>query len=42
MSKVASEEDKEWLANTLFYLRIPPSGAGFEGDILLLSSAIDG
>jgi hypothetical protein len=42
MSAAASEEDKRWLAGVLFYLRIQPSGASLEDDVLLLSSAING
>ena len=38
-AEALSREDKEWLANTLFYLRIPPTGS-LEKDILELSSAI--
>ncbi|GJE95880.1 alcohol dehydrogenase IV [Phanerochaete sordida] len=38
-AETASREDKEWLANALFYLRIPPSGS-IDKDILILSDAI--
>ncbi|KAF7354892.1 Alcohol dehydrogenase IV [Mycena sanguinolenta] len=38
-SRVASKEDKEYLANTLFYLREPSTGS-IEGDILKLSELI--
>ncbi|KAJ7725073.1 iron-containing alcohol dehydrogenase [Mycena metata] len=40
-SRIASQEDKEYLANTLFYLREPSTGS-IEGDILKLSALIDG
>jgi len=40
-SRVASKEDKEYLANTLFYLREPSTGS-IEGDILKLSALIAG
>ncbi|THH32300.1 hypothetical protein EUX98_g1897 [Antrodiella citrinella] len=36
---MSSDEDKEWLANTLFYLRIPSTGSQ-EGDIRKFSEAI--
>jgi hypothetical protein len=38
-AEIASPEDKEWLANALFYLRIPPSGS-LDKDVLILSGAI--
>lgn len=38
-AETASREDKKWLANALFYLRIPPSGS-LDKDILILSNAI--
>lgn len=37
----ATEEDKEWLAGTLFYLRKPSTGS-IEGDIKVLSAAVKG
>lgn len=40
-SRLASKEDKEYLANTLFYLREPSTGS-IEGDILKLSTLIAG
>ncbi|KAJ7179546.1 alcohol dehydrogenase IV [Mycena filopes] len=40
-SRIASKEHKEYLANTLFYLREPSTGS-VEGDILRLSALIDG
>ncbi|KAF8211613.1 alcohol dehydrogenase IV [Mycena galopus ATCC 62051] len=40
-SRVASKEDKEYLADTLFYLREPSTGS-MEGDILKLSELIGG
>lgn len=39
MAETASDEDKEWLSNALFYLRKPSSGSK-EKDILTLSTAI--
>ena len=39
MAKQASPEDKEWLANALFYTRKPSTGS-VEGDILELSASI--
>ncbi|KAF7330835.1 Alcohol dehydrogenase IV [Mycena venus] len=40
-SRVASKDDKEYLANTLFYLHEPSTGS-VEGDILKLSELIAG
>ncbi|KAJ7929121.1 alcohol dehydrogenase IV [Mycena leptocephala] len=40
-SRLASKEDKEYLANALFYLREPSTGS-IEGDILKLSTLIAG
>ncbi|KAJ7667569.1 alcohol dehydrogenase IV [Mycena polygramma] len=40
-SRIASREDKEYLADTLFYLREPSTGS-IDGDILKLSSLIAG
>lgn len=39
-AQIASQDDKEHLANALFYLRIPSSGS-IDGDVLELSKAID-
>ncbi|EKM54125.1 uncharacterized protein PHACADRAFT_145770 [Phanerochaete carnosa HHB-10118-sp] len=41
MAETACHEDKEWLANAIFYLRIPSSGS-LDKDILTLSDAIRG
>ncbi|THH00160.1 hypothetical protein EW026_g2322 [Hermanssonia centrifuga] len=38
-AEIATDEDKEWLANSLFYLRQPSSGS-VEDDIRTLSTAI--
>ena len=38
-AEVGSKEDKEWLANALFYLRKPSTGS-LEGDIRTLSAEI--
>ncbi|KAJ7179558.1 alcohol dehydrogenase IV [Mycena filopes] len=40
-SRIASKEDQEYLANSLFYLREASTGS-IEGDILKLSKLIDG
>ncbi|KAI0293943.1 alcohol dehydrogenase IV [Russula brevipes] len=40
-AKVASEEDKQWLAGTLHYLHQPSTGS-LEGDVVKLSELIDG
>ncbi|KAJ6510287.1 alcohol dehydrogenase IV [Mycena vitilis] len=40
-SRIASQEDKEYLADTLFYLRAPSTGS-IDGDILKLSALIAG
>jgi hypothetical protein len=40
-SRVAAKEDKEYLANALFYLREPSTGS-VEKDILKLSALISG
>lgn len=40
-ARIASEEDKEWLAGALYQLRQPSTGS-LEGDVLRLSELIDG
>jgi len=39
-AKLLTSEEKEWLANSLFYLRLPSTGSQ-EGDIQKFSEAID-
>jgi len=40
-AKIASQEDKEWLAGALFHLRQPSTGS-VDGDVLKLADLIDG
>lgn len=40
-ARIASEEDKEWLAGALHQLHQPSTGS-LEGDVLRLSELIDG
>jgi hypothetical protein len=40
-AKVASEEDKQWLAGALHQLHQPSTGS-LEGDVVKLSELIDG
>lgn len=39
-AKVASEEDKQWLAGTLYQLKQTPTGS-LEGDVVKFSVLID-
>ena len=39
-AEIASPEDKQYLANALFHLRIPPSG-NLDSDVRQLAKAID-
>lgn len=39
MAEIGTEQDKEYLAKALFYLRKPSTGT-VEGDVLALSASI--